>query len=102
MKNIVIIPKDKIKVLTSCDRFPANGYFTFEKEDAEVKQVPETMIELGKLASDLCIEKICKMRYMGYTDESFFICKNGEMYLFEETREMTVERLYYKLIWLLG
>lgn len=102
MKNIVIIPKDKIKVLTSCDRFPANGYFTFEKEDAEVKQVPETMEELGKKASDLAIEKRCKMRYMEGNDGSFFVCKDGEMYLFEETREMTVDRLYHKLIWLLG
>lgn len=47
MKERIVIPKDKIKVLTSGSRFPANGYFTFYKEDVEVEQVPET---LGQVA----------------------------------------------------
>ena len=52
MEERIVIPKDKIKVLTSCGHFPANGYFTFEKEDAEVKQVPETFDELKELCKD--------------------------------------------------
>ena len=49
MKEIIVIPKDKTKVLTSCGRFPANGYFTFYKEDVEVEQVPENFSELKEL-----------------------------------------------------
>ena len=66
------------------------------------EQVPETMTELGKIASDLAIEKRCAMRYIDDSDGSFFIIKDSEMYLFKETRELTVSRLYHKLIWLLG
>lgn len=53
MKDKIIIPKDKIKVLTSGDRFPANGYFTFYKEDVEVEQIPETFEELCELCKGL-------------------------------------------------
>ena len=53
MKERIVIPKDKIKVLTSCGHFPANGYFTFYKEDVEVEQVPETFEELKELCEDL-------------------------------------------------
>ena len=49
MKDRIVIPKDKIKVLTSCDCFPANGYFTFYKEDVEIEQVPESWEELKEL-----------------------------------------------------
>ena len=68
----------------------------------KVEQLPETMAELGKIASDLAIEKRCSMRYIDDSDGSFFIVKDSEMYLFKETREITVSRLYHKLIWLLG
>jgi hypothetical protein len=90
-ERIVITNKEDIDYI----EMYKNVYYTKE-------QVPETMEELGKMASDLAIEKRCKMRYMAGNDGSFFICKDGEMHLFEETREMTVERLYHKLIWLLG
>ena len=53
MKERIVIPKDKIKVLTSGSRFPANGYFTFYKEDVKVEQVPETFEELKELCKDL-------------------------------------------------
>ena len=52
MKERMVIPKDKIKVLTSCDCFPANGYFTFYKEDVEVEQVPENFADLLTLCKD--------------------------------------------------
>lgn len=61
MKNIVITPEDKIKVLTSCGRFPANGYFTFKKEDAEVEKVPTNWGELKELCKKLKEEDILVM-----------------------------------------
>lgn len=65
-------------------------------------KIPETMLELTKIADDLVYKKRCKMRYLGGNDEHFLVFKDGEAYLFEETREITIERLYYKLLWLLG
>ena len=53
MKERIVIPKDKIKVLTSCGHFPANVYFTFNKDDAKIEQVPETFEELKELCKDL-------------------------------------------------
>lgn len=76
----------------------------FVVHSGEIKEIqfPETMADLGKLASDWAFIKRCSMRYVGEPDGSFFIIKDGEMYLFKETREITVSRLYHKLIWLLG
>lgn len=65
-------------------------------------EIPETMLELTKIADELTYQKRCKMRYLGGNDEHFLIFKDGQAYLFEETREITIERLYHKLIWLLG
>lgn len=65
-------------------------------------KIPETMAELAKIAPDVAYEKRCKLRFLGNDDGSFLIFKDGEAYLFEETREITVVRLYYKLLWLLG
>jgi len=83
MKNIVIIPEDKIKVLTSCGRFPANGYFTFEKEDAEVKQVPETFEELKELCRALAlIVRKETIEFWGETiGTNMIFCKNGDIFL---------------------
>lgn len=63
MKDKIIIPKDKIKVLTSCDHFPANGYFTFYKEDVEVEQVPENWEDLKELCKKFCLKIISDIIY---------------------------------------
>ena len=68
----------------------------------QFKQIPETMQDLSKFASKLCIQKRAELKFLGGNDEHFLIFKDGEAYLFEETREITIERLYHKLIWLLG
>lgn len=99
MKTIMIVPELPCK---HCHKYESNACVECFNKNGKIEQVPETMAELGKIVSDLAFEKRCKMRYMADNDGSFFVCKDGEMYLFEETREMTVERLYHKLIWLLG
>ena len=82
MNNIVIIPEDKIKVLTSCGRFPANGYFTFKKEDAEVEQVPETFAELKELCKDI---KEVTITEEGHINVGLvYFTKGGEIYTYVE------------------
>lgn len=71
MKNIVRIPEDKIKVLTSCDRFPVNGYFTFDKKDAEIEQVPENFADLQELCQDL--KGLCKNYNIEVFDDAIFV-----------------------------
>ena len=75
MNNIVIIPEDKIKVLTSCDRFPANGYFTFYKEDAEVEQVPTNWEELKNLCNENNLEILADIIYTN----ALSFHKNGDI-----------------------
>lgn len=103
MKKLLVI--DGVEYCKKCKKNTCRTRYCWVKrmiDEKHYKPIPETMEELGKLASDLAFEKKCKMRYMAGNDGSFFVCKDGEMYLFEETREMTIDRLYHKLIWVLG
>lgn len=83
MKEKIVIPKDKIKVLTSCGHFPANGYFTFYKEDAEVKQVPKTWEDLQELCRALAlIVRKKTIEFWGETiGTNMIFCKNGDIFL---------------------
>lgn len=71
MEERIVIPKDKIKVLTSCGHFPANGYFTFYKEDVEVEQVPESFSDLQELCKDL--KGLCKNYNIEVFDDAIFV-----------------------------
>lgn len=82
MKERMVIPKDKIKVLTSCGHFPANGYFTFYKEDVEVEQVPESWEELKELCKGL--ESVSIHDVGGYIKLSI----NGDLIYFFIAGEM--------------
>lgn len=92
MKNIVIIPEDKIKVLTSCHSFPANGYFTFEKEDAEVKRVPESWEELKELCKEINDKyyKKFKKNKIYLIEEDFIEFTGDDMYGFRVDKDDTL------------
>lgn len=82
MKERIVIPKDKIKVLTSCGRFPANGYFTFYKEDAEVEQVPENWEELKELCKGIKEVTITEEGHINV--DLVYFTKDGEIYTYVE------------------
>ena len=108
MKDRIIIPKDKIKVLTSCGHFPANGYFTFYKEDVEVEQVPETFAEF----QEICEKVIDKSKHdfeahKGFTAiDEYQFRDDGSVWLYYENvdivRNITIFQMWLILKGIFG
>ncbi len=111
MKERIVIPKDRIKVLTSCGHFPANGYFTFNKEDAEIEQELETFEELKELCRKLKIGDCEVYITLQLTDKmKLYFYDNGEIigayldfeYEFSLVKGRTPQQMYQIIKSLIG